>query len=108
MAKKNQNAAENNSQATEPQAEKLNRNECANRVVKDWLAGKDNGDTTLTELAEQADMLFLAGHPNAEPDVDTAEWAVQAILEQLETLDLVVLEWHCGVSPKGKLNGGAK
>jgi hypothetical protein len=89
---------------TQEPAEKLNRKECADQVVKAWLAS-NNGDTTLDELAARADQLFRAGHPNAEADEDTAAWGVQTILEQLESLDLVELEWHCGVSPKGRLNG---
>ena len=88
----------------EPQVEKLNRQQCANKVVKDWLAS-NNGDTTLDELSERADKLFQAGHEDAEANVDMAGWSVQTVLEQLEALGLLKMEWHCGISPLGRLNG---
>lgn len=82
----------------EPAAEKLTRQECAQRVV-----GEIDGDCTLDELAEQADKLYLAGHPNAEPDTDEAARYVQWQLESLEGLGLVELTWHCSIHPNIKM-----
>ena len=77
----------------EEQPERLNRRECAQRVIAEV-----DGDTTLTELAEKADALYTAGH-DAEPDPDTAAWYIQKILETLEGVGLVDLRWECVIHP---------
>jgi hypothetical protein len=77
----------------EEQPERLNRRECAQRVIAEV-----DGDTTLTELAEKADALYMAGR-DAEPDPDTAAWYIQKILETLEGVGLVELRWECVIHP---------
>jgi len=78
----------------EEQPEKLNRRECAQRVIAEV-----DGDTTMTELAEKADALYRASRPDAEPDTDNAAWYIQKILETLEGVGLVELSWECVIHP---------
>ncbi|HEY7427125.1 MAG TPA: hypothetical protein VH682_23020 [Gemmataceae bacterium] len=76
--------------------ERLSRKECAHRVI----AGID-GDTTLSELAEEADKLFVAGRGGDSDysDADTAAWHIQKELETLEGIGLVALRWECVIHP---------
>src|SRR5215467_760008 len=76
--------------------ERLSRKECAHRVI----AGID-GDTTLSELAEEADKLFVAGRDGDSDysDPDTAAWHIQKELETLEGIGLVALRWECVIHP---------
>jgi hypothetical protein len=82
-------------EAEEP--ERLSRRECAQRVIAEV-----DGDCTLTELAEKADKLFVAGRDGDRDysDTDTAAWHIQKILETLEGVGLVELSWECVVHPK--------
>jgi hypothetical protein len=76
--------------------ERLSRKECAHRVI----AGID-GDTTLSELAEEADKLFVAGRDGDSDysDPDSAAWHIQKELETLEGIGLVALRWECVIHP---------
>jgi hypothetical protein len=115
MARKRQEQEQE--QPPEP-VEKLNRKACAAKVVKDWMNDyATEGDTDMDALALRADELFRAGHKDAEPNVELAAWAVQVVLESLQELSIVVLEWHCGVSlnpdfnskkPNGNRTNGGK
>jgi hypothetical protein len=76
--------------------ERLNRRECAERVIAEI-----DGDTTLNELADKADALFVAGRDGDDDysDTDSAEWHVRKILETLEGVGLVELSWECVIHP---------
>jgi len=80
----------------EEQPEKLNRRECAERVIAEV-----DGDTTLKEMAEKADKLFVAGRggDSDHSDLDTAAWHIQKVLETLEGVGLVELSWECVIHP---------
>ena len=93
-------------QEQEQVVEKLSRAECANKVVRTWL-DSSNGDTTIDELSETADKMFVAGRGGDADysDVDTMSWHVQKVLESLQNLNLVSMEWHCAVHPNVRLDG---
>jgi hypothetical protein len=76
--------------------ERLSRKECAHRVIAEI-----DGDTTLNELAEEADALFVAGRGGDEDhsDTDSAAWYVRKVLDELEGLGLVEMSWECVVHP---------
>jgi hypothetical protein len=76
--------------------ERLSRKECAHRVI----AGID-GDTTLSELAEEADKLFVAGRGDDSDysDTDSASWHLRRELETLQGIGLVELRWECVIHP---------
>jgi hypothetical protein len=78
---------------------KMTRAECAQAVVKQWLEKRQ--PTTLEALAEAADMMFLAGNPNAYPNTELASWGVQQQLEVLENLNMVKLVTVVHVYPNG-------
>lgn len=88
------------------QVEKLSRAECANKVVRDWL-DSGNGDTTIDELTARADKMFVAGRGGDSDysDPDTVAWHVQKVLESLQNLNLVSMEWHCAIHPNVRLDG---
>jgi hypothetical protein len=77
--------------------ERLSRKEAAQRVIAEI-----DGDTTLNELAEKADKLFVAGRGGDSDysDPDSAAWHIQKILETLEGVGLVELSWECVIHPK--------
>lgn len=89
---------------TQEPAEKLSRAECANKVVRAWL-DSGTGDTTMAELSAKADALFVAGRDgNREySDVDGQDWYVRKVLDSLEGLGLLEMEWHCAIHPKVRL-----
>jgi hypothetical protein len=80
----------------EEEPERLSRKECAHRVIAEI-----DGDTTLNELAEKADALFVAGRGGDSDysDPDSAAWHIQRELETLEGVGLVELSWECVVHP---------
>jgi hypothetical protein len=98
-------------QPQEPvEVERLSRRECAARVVKAYLSSHENGDVELSELADRADKLFVAGRDGDQDysDPDRASGDVQVVLEQLEAVELVVMEWHCVIHPVKRPNGNGK
>lgn len=76
--------------------ERLSRKECAHRVIAEI-----DGDTTLAELAADADALFVAGRGGDEEHSDTnnAAWHVRKVLDELEGLGLIEMSWQCVVHP---------
>ncbi len=76
--------------------ERLSRKECAHRVIAEI-----DGDTTLSELAEKADKLFVAGRDGDEnySDPDSAAWHIRRELETLEGIGLVDMRWECVIHP---------
>jgi hypothetical protein len=78
------------------ETERLSRKEAAHRVIAEI-----DGDTTLSELAEEADKLFVAGRDGDSDysDPDSAAWHIQKELETLEGIGLVALRWECVIHP---------
>ncbi len=76
--------------------DRLSRKEAAHRVIAEI-----DGDTTMTELADKADALFVAGRGgDAEySDTDSAAWHLRKELETLEGIGLVALSWECVIHP---------
>lgn len=76
--------------------ERLSRKEAAHRVIAEV-----DGDTTLSDLAETANELFVAGHGGDEDysDTDSAAWHIRRELETLEGIGLVDLRWECVIHP---------
>lgn len=109
MAKQKQQTEQTSTQELpqEPQVEKpdveeqeeperLSRKECAHRVIAEI-----DGDTTLNELADKADKLFVAGR-GGDPDYsdpDSAAWHVRKVLDELEGIGLVEMSWECVIHP---------
>jgi hypothetical protein len=81
----------------EEEPERLSRKEAAHRVIAEI-----DGDTTLNELADKADKLFVAGRggDSEYSDTETAAWHLRRELETLEGVGLVELSWECVVHPK--------
>ena len=84
------------SREEEDEPERLSRKEAAHRVISEI-----DGDTTLSELAEKADKLFVAGRDGDEDcsDQDSAAWHIRRELETLEGIGLVDLRWECVIHP---------
>jgi hypothetical protein len=79
----------------QPVPQRLNRNECAANVVREFLAA--GIESTLEELAERADQLFIACTPKAAPNQELASWGVKTQLEVLENLGLIRMVEECHV-----------
>jgi hypothetical protein len=89
--------AEEEDEDEDDEPEKLSRTECAQRVI-----AQVDGDTSISELAEKADKMFVAGRGGDMDysDEDAAAWHLQKILEVLEGVGLVELTWECVIHPK--------
>jgi hypothetical protein len=84
MAK--QKPAEQEQQEEEAPAERLDRTQCADRVIAEL-----DGETTLDDLAKKADALYVAGG-GGKSNTDRANWEVWRSLQTAEALGLVETE----------------
>jgi hypothetical protein len=73
----------------EEEAPRMSRQEAALKVVAAF-----KGETTLAELAEEADRIFVEGRGGDDKysDIDKATWAVHAVLETAEALGVLETE----------------
>jgi hypothetical protein len=80
---------------------RMSRNEAALAVVKGIT-----GETTLEELAQAADVLYIDGRGGdaKHSDIDKGTWAVHAVLETAQGLGVLELQerWEIKVRPVRK------